>query len=138
MPPRFYFGGGGSSGPTLQEQEVETEQALANANLNEEENDQRKSILNAMMGTRVFKGSALSRALRGNTPGSGGVTAAGAPSKAQSQAPIVTPAAKTLLTTRQAGASGQTPSGGVGASGSVAIPSAPQPNPALGIVGVRA
>ena len=62
-------GGGGSSGPTLQQVQLETQQAVTNATLNSEENLQRKTILNAMQGTRVFRGSALSRALAGNTPG---------------------------------------------------------------------
>jgi hypothetical protein len=63
------MGGGGSSGPTQQQQDLQTEQALTNANLNLEENDQRKGILNAMQGTRVFRGSALSRAVAGNSAG---------------------------------------------------------------------
>lgn len=73
-------GGGGSSGPTVQQQQLQTEQALTTANLNLEENAQRKTILNSMQGTRVFRGSALSRALRGNTNQPGAV---GAPSAAQ-------------------------------------------------------
>lgn len=73
-------GGGGSSGPTLQQQQLQTQQALTTANLNLEENQQRKTILNSMQGTRVFRGSALSRALRGNTNQPGAV---GAPSAAQ-------------------------------------------------------
>ena len=109
-------GGGGNGGPTLQQQQLESEQAITNANLNLEENSQRKSILNAMMGTRVFRGSALSRALRGNTPGNGG--AAGAPSRSQlnnSSAPVVTNVAS-LLDPRDSRATGATPSGGAGAS----------------------
>lgn len=73
-------GGGGSSGPTVQQQQLQTQQALTTANLNLEENAQRKTILNSMQGTRVFRGSALSRALRGNTNQPGAV---GAPSAAQ-------------------------------------------------------
>jgi hypothetical protein len=73
-------GAGGSSGPTVQQQQLQTQQALTTANLNLEENAQRKTILNSMQGTRVFRGSALSRALRGNTNQPG---ATGAPSAAQ-------------------------------------------------------
>lgn len=116
------MGGGGSSGPTLQQTQLETEQALTTANLNLEENDQRKSILNSMQGTRVFRGSALSRALRGNAPGSGGNNQQGAPSKAQltaGSAPI-TPVANSLLDVRQSRASGATTAGGTGASASAA------------------
>lgn len=111
-------GGGGGSGPTKQQQQLETFQAQQNANLNLEENDQRKAILNAMQGTRVFRGSALSRALRGNAPGTGGNTQQGAPSKAQISAltaPIV-PASSSLLDLRSSRASGATTSGGVGGS----------------------
>ena len=42
-------------------------QAETAANLNIAENAQRKSILNSMFGTREFRGSALSRATRGNS-----------------------------------------------------------------------
>lgn len=112
--------GGGSSGPTLQQQQEMTQQGLTEANLNLEENSQRKSILNSMLGTRVFRGSALSRAMRGNTPGSGGEQAAPAPSASQlsagSDSPI-TGATQSLLDQRQASASGATPAGGTGASG---------------------
>ena len=113
------MGGGGSSGPTLQQQQLQTAQALTNANLNLEENSQRKSILNAMMGTRVFRGSALSRALRGNTPGSAN-EAAGAPSRAQlnaSEVPVVA-AQQSLLDQRESNATGATTAGGAGASAS--------------------
>jgi hypothetical protein len=71
------MGGGGSSGPTQQQKDLQTSQAMTTANLNLEENDQRKTILNAMQGTRVFRGSALSRAVAGNTPG--GAAPAGGP-----------------------------------------------------------
>lgn len=112
-------GGGGGSGPTAQQQQLETQQAITNANLNLEENDQRKSILNAMQGTRVFRGSALSRALRGNTSGSSRQQQ-GAPSRTQlntASAPIGTGSAfNSLLDARESRASGATPSGGVGAS----------------------
>lgn len=77
------LGGGGSSGPTPQQQQLETMQAVTNANLNIEENEQRKAILNAMQGTRVFRGSALSRSLAGNTPGSAAGNPAPGPSFAQ-------------------------------------------------------
>lgn len=82
-------GGGGSSAPTVQQQQLQTQQALTTANLNLEENAQRKTILNSMQGTRVFRGSALSRALRGNT---NQPSAAGAPSVAQVRASAATPA----------------------------------------------
>lgn len=103
---------GGGSGPTVQQQQLETQQALTSANLNLEENSQRKSILNAMMGTRVFKGSALSRALTGNTPGTGGEASAPAPSASQTSenaAPLVGSQAS-LLDTRTA-ATGATNAG---------------------------
>lgn len=110
-------GGTGSSGPTVQQKQLQTQQALATANLNLEENSQRKSILNAMMGTRVFRGSALSRAVRGNTPGVGGEEQAPAPSRSQLDAGLVPPVVagtKSLLDQR---GSGNTSAGGTGASG---------------------
>lgn len=73
------MGGGGSSGPTLQQQQLESQQAITNASLNNEENLQRKTILNAMQGTRVFRGSALSRSLAGNSPGSAAMNPAPGP-----------------------------------------------------------
>lgn len=111
-------GGGGGSGPTLQQQQLETQQALTNANLNLEENSQRKSILNSMMGTRVFKGSALSRAMRGNTPGTGGAANAPAPSATQTSVGngTIVPTFTSLLDQRNSNASGNTPAGGAGAS----------------------
>lgn len=117
-------GGGGGSGPTLQQKQLETQQALTTANLNLQENAQRKSILSAMMGTRVFRGSALSRALAGNTPGTGGEQAAPAPSAAQVRGGSGVPVAaapQSLLDQQQSNATGATPAGGAGAS---AIPSA--------------
>lgn len=111
-------GGGGNSGPTLQEQQLQTQQALTTANLNLEENQQRKSILNSMYGTRVYRGSALSRALVGNTPGGGGEDAGPAPSRAQTgtaSAPIINTSGESLFDQAMA-ASGATPSGGTGAS----------------------
>lgn len=114
-------GGGGGSGPTAQQQQLETFQATQNANLNLEENDQRKALLNSMMGTRVFRGSALSRALRGNAPGTGGNNQQGAPSKAQTSANSapIRPQENSLLDVRQSRASGATPAGGAGASANV-------------------
>lgn len=114
-------GGGGSSAETAQQKQLETEQALTSANLNLEENQQRKSILNSMLGTRVFRGSALSRAVVGNTPGTGGEAAAPAPSATQqnAQAPIAVPQ-QSLLDTRESAASGATAAGGAGASANAA------------------
>lgn len=112
--------GGGSSEPTLQQQQLETAQALTSANLNLEENATRKSLLNSMMGTRVFRGSALSRALRGNTPGTGGEQGAGPASRAQlsTGALPVVPNQKSLLDQRESNASGATSAGGAGSSAS--------------------
>lgn len=110
-------GGGGGSGPTVQQQQLETQQALTNANLNLEENSQRKSILNAMMGTRVFRGSALSRAMRGNTPGGAEENATPASaSQINSYNQIITKPTASLLDEQSRG-SGATPAGGAGASG---------------------
>ena len=113
-------GGGGGSGPTVQQQQLEAMQAQTNARLNLEENAQRKSILNAMLGTRVFRGSALSRGVRGNTPGTGGEENAPAPSRAQvtNVSPVIF-GQQSLLDQRQSGntASGNTAAGGTGASG---------------------
>ncbi|MDE2097036.1 MAG: hypothetical protein KGL39_07305 [Patescibacteria group bacterium] len=116
-------GGGGSSGPTVQQQQLETQQAKTNASLNLEENAQRKAILNAMLGTRVFRGSALSRAVRGDTPGTGGAYGTGPASAAQRAAGAIpiTAASQSLLDTRSANASGATPAGGTGASGTGAF-----------------
>lgn len=113
-------GGGGGSGPTLQQQQLQTEQALENANLNLEENSQRKSILNAMQGTRVFRESALSRAVAGNAPGAGDESPAPPASKAQNSNGLIDVAAGSLLDTARednASGSGSTPAGGTGASG---------------------
>lgn len=113
------MGGGGSSGPTLQQQQMETMQAQTTANLNLEENSQRKSILNSMLGTRVFRGSALSRALRGNAPGAGGDNPTGPASTSQinSYNQIISKPNASLLD-EQARGSGATPAGGTGGSGS--------------------
>lgn len=112
-------GGGGGSGPTVQQQQLESQQAITGANLNLEENAQRKSILNAMLGTRVFRGSALSRDVRGNTPGTGGEEAAPAPSRAQvnGATPLVRAVQQSLLDQNGNTASGNTAAGGTGASG---------------------
>ncbi len=71
------MGGNSNSGPTLQQQQLQTEQALTNANLNLEENDQRKVILNSLSGTRNFRESALSRSVRGNNDNPGAPIAGG-------------------------------------------------------------
>lgn len=105
-------GGGGGSGPTLQQQQLQTAQALTNANLNLEENSQRKAILNAMQGTRVFRGSALSRAVAGNTPG--GATAPAAGPSPYASLPAIATRGSSLL---DAVGTGATPAGGAGASG---------------------
>jgi hypothetical protein len=121
------FGGTGSSGPTLQQQQLATEQALTTANLNLEENSQRKSILNALQGTRVFRESALSRAVAGNTNNAG---PQGAPSAAQQLNTYGSASAATnssLLdistgtTKGRASPGGATPAGGAGASGNVSV-----------------
>jgi hypothetical protein len=113
------MGGSGSSDPTAQQQQLMTNQALTTANLNIEENAQRKTILNSMMGTRVFRGSALSRSVRGNAPGS---ASENAPPASQSQLnsynQIIGPVSRSLLDEQaRAGGSGSTPSGGTGGSG---------------------
>ena len=91
------FGGGGGSGPTAQQQALQTEQALTNANLNLQENEQRKVILNAMQGTRVFRGSALSRAIAANREGTDTPLAPSGPSQQQQNAPLRTPGAGTSV-----------------------------------------
>lgn len=121
----------GSSGPTLQQQQLETQQATTAANLNLEENEQRKSILNAMLGTRVFRGSALSRATRGNTPGTGGENQQTGPSRTQVRvgrtSPVVKQQANLLTSSRDqtaaaataaaVAAGGGIPTGGFGGTG---------------------
>ena len=109
------FGGGGGSGPTAQQQALQTEQALTNANLNLQENEQRKVILNAMQGTRVFRGSALSRAIAANRDETGKITAPPGPSPEQQSAPLRTPGAGTSVLDLTPGGSGTT-AGGRGAS----------------------
>lgn len=109
------FGGAGNSNPTAQQQQLLTEQALTTANLNLEENSQRKAILNGMMGTRLFRGSALSRAVRGNAPGSAsGPGPPASQSQLNSYGQIIGPVTPSLL---DAQGSGSTPAGGTGASG---------------------
>jgi hypothetical protein len=119
----LYFGGG-TPGPTAQQQALSTEQATTNANLNLEENEQRKVILNAMQGTRVFRGSALSRAIASNQAGTVAPTAPGAPSASQQNSPLRTPGAGTSLLDQQAiSGSGTNPTGGLG------VQTAPGPAP---------
>ena len=110
--PRMNFGGGGTpSGPTPQQQALATEQSVSNAQLNLEENEQRKTILNALQGTRVFRGSALSRQIAGNSPST---AAPVAPPSANQQSPILAPVtARSLLDqANQSGTSGATLSSG--------------------------
>jgi hypothetical protein len=109
------MGGGGSSGPTVQQQQLQTQQALTTANLNLEENSQRKVILNSMQGTRAFRGSALSRGLDGNNDAQ--PAAAPAPSTGQdinTYGQITTTPTASLL---DQAARGQSSAGGAGASG---------------------
>lgn len=83
------FGGSGSSGPTAQQVALQTEQATTNANLNLEENEQRKTILNALQGTRVFRGSALSRQMATDEPAAGN-TSVNTPMSPKGPAPAQT------------------------------------------------
>ena len=111
------MGSGGGSEPTLQQKQLETQQALTTANLNIQENAQRKALLNSMGGSRVFRGSALSRAVAGNT--SGGAPSPG-PSLTQQNASGSTPVqplSQSLLDSARG--SGSTSAGGAGASGGV-------------------
>ena len=89
--------GGGTPGPTAQQQALQTEQATTNANLNLEENEQRKVILNAMQGTRVFRGSALSRQIASNQAGTTTATPPSGVSSQQQNAPLRTAGAGTSL-----------------------------------------
>ena len=119
------MGGAGSSGSDFQQQQLETQQAVTAAQLNNEENQQRKSILNAMQGTRVFRESALSRAVRGNTNGAAAAT--GAPSNAQTTTdttPVITSPNNGIFTqlapknnTATRAATSATTAGGAGAGG---------------------
>lgn len=102
-------------GPTAQQKALEAQQATIVANLNLEENSQRKAMLNAMQGTRVFRGSALSRAMAGSADA--GIPA-GAPSGTQTRSGLnrsIINASQSLLDSAAPG--GSTPSGGAGASG---------------------
>jgi hypothetical protein len=108
----LYFGGGSPPGPTAQQQALQTSQALQTANLNLEENEQRKVILNAMQGTRVFRGSALSRAVAKNTPGEGPPLAPPGPSAAQLAAPIRAGGAGSSLLDLAGTPGGASPAGG--------------------------
>ncbi len=103
------MGGGSKSGPTLQQQQLQTQQAITNAQLNIQENDQRKVVLNSMQGSRTFRESALSRSVGGNNDNPG-VAQAGAPSASQinSYGQITTTPSKSLLDQVNAG-----PAGGV-------------------------
>lgn len=73
-----------------------------------------------MQGSRVFRESALSRSLAGNTPGGAAAPAPG-PSAAQSAAlrgdfgGVIAPVNQSLMDTARS--SGATPAGGAGASG---------------------
>jgi len=93
----LYFGKP-SSGPTAQQQALATSQAITTANQNLEENEQRKIILNAMQGTRVFRGSALSRSIASNRADTVASTApTAAPSSTQQNGLPVTAGAGTSL-----------------------------------------
>jgi hypothetical protein len=92
----LYFGKP-NSGPTQQQQALSTEQATTTANQNLEENEQRKIILNAMQGTRVFRGSALSRSIAANRAGTEAPSAPPGPSSSQQNSPLRTPGAGTSL-----------------------------------------
>lgn len=78
------MGSSGSSAPTAQQTELETQQANQQATLDQQENDRRKRLLQATQGTRVFRGSALSTAAGTNTASN---AAASGPSSSQ-QSPI--------------------------------------------------
>ncbi len=99
------MGGGGSSGPTRQQVDLQTEQALTNAQLNLEENQQRKTVLNAMYGTRVFRGSALSRAIAGNKTDEAAPTTPAAPA-ANQVAPAIAANGASLLDNIAGGVAG--------------------------------
>lgn len=123
--------GGSPPGPTAQQQALQTLQATTSANQNLEENEQRKVILNAMQGTRVFRGSALSRDIAGNSAATGPQTAPnGAPSAAQQSGVLGSAAAGTSLLDEETGApigsakaTTATTSGAAG-RGSIAAPAA--------------
>ena len=102
-------GGGGSSGPTVQQQQLQTQQALTTANLNLEENAQRKTILNSMQGTRVFRGSALSRALRGNNNNAPSVAPGPSTAQVNGYGQLVTASQTSLFDQRAAAGSNVQP-----------------------------
>ena len=105
--------GGGTPGPTAQQVAEQTMENTQNANLNLEENEQRKVILNAMQGTRVFRGSALSRQIAGNSAGTVAATPPSAPSSSQQNAPLRTPGSGTSLLDTP----GASPTGGLAVQG---------------------
>jgi len=110
-----------SSGPTAQQQALSAEQAVTNANLNLQENEQRKVILNAMQGTRVFRGSALSRQTATDREGTGTPMAPPGISGSQQNAPLSAARAGTSLLDEQTGAVGSgTVSGAGGGAGGAA------------------
>ena len=86
-----------NSGPTAQQQALATSQATTTADQNLEENEQRKIILNAMSGTRVFRGSALSRSIASNRAGTEAPSAPAGISGQQQNSPLRTPGAGTSL-----------------------------------------
>lgn len=110
-------GSTGSSGPTLQQQQLQTEQALTTANLNLEENSQRKTILNAMQGTRAYRGSALSRAVAGDNNDVATPQPAPSSSQVNSYGQLIEAPVTSSLLDARVGGSGATPAGGAGASG---------------------
>ena len=113
----LYFGKP-NSGPTQQQQALATEQATTTANQNLEENEQRKIILNAMQGTRVFRGSALSRSISTNRAGTETPSAPPGPSSSQQNSSLRTPGAGTsLLDTPGLPANTAVPAAGVGNDG---------------------
>jgi hypothetical protein len=119
-------------GPTPQQQALLTQQAMVNANLNLEENAQRKTILNAMNGMRVFRGSALSRAVAGNTPGVAAPPPG--PSPSQTRGYLFGFGGRSLLDL----GTGATPAGGAGASGGTAAPGGGAGGGARGPAALRA
>ena len=115
------FGGGGSSsGQTAQQTALQTAQGVTNANLNLAENEQRKTILNALQGTRVFRGSALSRQSASDTAAPAATPQA--PSDAQASGTLRTAAAGTSMLDQFGGlTTGPTP-GGIAAQAAAAKP----------------
>ena len=136
--PRMNFGGGGTpSGPTPQQVALQTEQAVTNAQLNLEENEQRKTILNALQGTRVFRGSALSRSAASTTAGTQQPFAPPAAPSSSQQSPVLAPVVSRSLLDQSVspGAVGQVGSAvslisNTGAGGTGRIPLRPGRAPA--------